>query len=923
MKAGNILTVGLRFFWLLIWMFPFLGRSQSLPPKPNIIIILADDLGFGDVSYNRFNPDFLTPNIDSLAINGVSCSNGYVTHPFCSPSRAALLTGRYQQRFGYENQPEDDASNPRLGLPSTEVPLPQLLKKAGYVCGMVGKWHLGIAPSLAPNQRGFDNYFGFLSSASQYYNASVWRNNTRVVEPQYLTDAFTREAVAFISNNATQPFFLYLAYNAPHAPYDVPPASYMNQVASITDSNQRIYAAMVTGLDAGVGQVLQALRANGILNKTLIFFLSDNGAPNSPYSQSSNYPLRGYKFSVWEGGIRVPFVVQWSGTLPANKVYNQPVSSLDIASTAAAVAGVSLPTDRVYDGINLIPFLTGQQLSSERSLFWRWFSLGPTGPPGSGTMEYAARDGPLKLVQQGSGLQLFNLSTDISETTNLAMTQPSNLASLKQLYNQWDTNLIAPLWAPQNVISPLSRMVLAGDWNTFNILDSRLPWNLARITAPGLNGTPDGFDWFTNTIHVASVGGDTAPGIHSFAIVAGGYARQWGGATINIDGTTSIPAFSGTALGPRNSVSLEDNSYYSFRTLDWRFNNQPLTVGVMKTSALPVSVSVSGQTPATPRSSDSVSVRISTNQPKSPEERIYLRWSTDTFITSHMVQAAGAGTTYSAIIPPQPTGALVQYCITTSTVDLSQVMASGIIDFLTLSTTTNSRYLVTGVPTPTPTPTPSATPTPSPTITPTPSPPAVVNPIILPPAGNYHNAGKYYFYIAIANAPDSNCKYTEDGTSPSETRGASIGGNVGILGFFRAADSPVTIKAIAWAASKADSNVVTSVFTLDKSSDPSSQLPDPQIGPNAGTYYVSGGSMQFALVTPIPGGQMRYTKDGSTPASGHGTLISQNAGQITLSLPSGVSSGYSKTWTLKVIALGYSGKSASNVKTFVITLVKT
>ena len=232
--------------------------AQSAPPRPNIIVILADDLGYGDVSCNRVNPDFLTPNIDSITINGVKCTSGYVTHPFCSPSRAALLTGRYQQRFGHENQPVIsggalDSTNPRLGLPLTELILPQLLKPAGYVCGMVGKWHLGSAPSLLPNQRGFDQFFGFLAGGSDYYNASILRNSTHLTEPAYLTDAFTREAVSFINNNATQPFFLYLAYNAPHAPYDTPPATYMSQVANITNSNRKVYAAMVTALDAGVG----------------------------------------------------------------------------------------------------------------------------------------------------------------------------------------------------------------------------------------------------------------------------------------------------------------------------------------------------------------------------------------------------------------------------------------------------------------------------------------------------------------------------------------------------------------------------------------------------------------------------------------------------------------------------------------------
>jgi arylsulfatase A-like enzyme len=289
----------------------------------------------------------------------------------------------------------------------------------GYMCGLIGKWHLGTAPALFPNQRGFDYFFGFLGGVSNYWNAKMLQNGTPVSTTGYLTDIFTQQAVSFVNNNATQPFFLCLAYNAPHDPYDTPPATYMNQVANITDPNRQIYAAMVTALDTGVGQVLQALQNNNLLNNTLVFFLSDNGAPNSPYTQPSNYPLSGWKFNLFEGGIRVPFVIQWTGTLPASTMYAQPVSSLDIVATAAAAAGVSLPTDRVYDGINLLPYLTGQQVSLQRTLFWRWFGLGLSGPWGSGPTVYAVRSGDLKLALingYDSSPQLFNLANGINGT---------------------------------------------------------------------------------------------------------------------------------------------------------------------------------------------------------------------------------------------------------------------------------------------------------------------------------------------------------------------------------------------------------------------------------------------------------------------------------------------------------------------------
>jgi arylsulfatase A-like enzyme len=697
------------------------GFAQTVPP--DIIIILADDLGYGDVGFNGC-PDYATPNIDSIASNGVLCTDGYVTHPFCSPSRAALLTGRYQQRFGHENQPVGDDTNPGLGLPMSELLLPQMLKPAGYVCGAIGKWHLGAAPNLLPTNRGFDEFFGFIYGSSNYYNAGVLRNTTRLTETDYLTDAFTREGVSFINRHATEPFFLFLGYNAVHAPYDIPPATYMDRVANIPDPNRRIYAAMVTALDDGVGQVLQTLQANNLLDKTLIFFLSDNGAPAASFTR--NYPLQGYKFNVLEGGIRVPFAVQWTGRLPAHVVYDKPVSSLDIVATAAAAAGISLPADRVYDGLNIVPYLASEQVSPPRNLFWRWFGLGPTGPPGSFDTIWAVRSGPLKLVTErntvGEPPALYNLPNDIGETLDLVMTHPGDVDSLTELYAQWITNLIPPLWqyATNEQISPL---VLAGDWNNYNKTDFHVPWSLTRVSAPGVPSTPDGFNWSINTIHVAAAGGDTTPGLHSFTLVGNkSYSTQWGGVTINIDGMTSIPYFSGSVLGPGNSITLEDGFYYSFRILDWTFQiGNSLKLAVLKTSAPPVSVDRSGQIPITPSPDDSIVVNIVTSQPPSVEERIYLRWSTDFFITSHLVEATGSEVNYSATIPAQPAETAVEYSIITSTIDLSPFPTSGIIDALTL-TASSPFKAVTSIATPTPTPTDTPTPTPTPTDTPTPAP---------------------------------------------------------------------------------------------------------------------------------------------------------------------------------------------------------
>jgi arylsulfatase A-like enzyme len=668
-------------------------RSDSA--QPNIVVILADDLGYGDVGFNGAE-DIPTPNIDSIAANGALCTNGYSTHPYCSPSRAALITGRYQHRFGYDtSEPSPGSDNPRQGLSLTELTLPQILKSAGYVSGAIGKWHLGYVPNLHPLPRGFDEFFGFLGPTSRYYNAHLLRGETQLVERSYLTDAFTREGVDFINRHATQPFFLYLAYNAVHTPYDRPPDVYMQRVSNIHDPDRQLYAAMVVALDDGVGQVLQTLQANNILDNTLIFFLSDNGAPSKAATdggRSNNYPLRGYKLNLLEGGVRVPFAVQWNDRLPDHVVYDDLVSSLDIAAVAAAAAGVTLPADRTFDGLDIVPFLAGEQTSPPRTLFWRWFGLGPDGPPQPRNTIWAVRNGPLKLVveraKDNRPPALYNLDKDIGELQDLAATQPEDVDFLKQLYDQWTLTTTTPAWQKNHDLQILP-LVLAGDWNSFNINDSNSPWNLTRVTAPDLQGTPDAYNWFTNTIHVATTGGDIKPGVHSFALVgAGTYDKQWGGVPVNIDRTTDIPYFSGHSLGPTNSISFEDGFYYSFRIID--LLNQigvEMRLNVMKTSAPPISVSRSGQTPVRPTPTDPITVSIATSQAKSPEERIFVRWSNDLFITSHIVEATGSGVSYSATIPPQPAGASILYTIVTSTTDLTSYSTSWAIDPLILATT--------------------------------------------------------------------------------------------------------------------------------------------------------------------------------------------------------------------------------------------
>ncbi|MBI4579863.1 MAG: sulfatase-like hydrolase/transferase, partial [Planctomycetes bacterium] len=330
--------------------------AEPAGARPNIVLIVADDLGYADLGCQGAK-DIATPSIDSLAAGGVRFTNGYVSCPVCSPTRAGLLTGRYQQRFGHEFNPGPPArAEPHFGLPLTEKTIADDLKTAGYVTGMVGKWHLGYQPKFHPTKRGFDEFFGFPGGAHSYVDAKadpanlIYRGTTPVDEKEYLTDAFAREAAAFVARHAKERFFLYLPFNAVHSPLQAPD-KYKERFASINDPKRQTMAAMLSAMDDAVGAVLKELRDRGIFENTLIFFISDNGGP-TPGNASRNTPLSGFKAQVWEGGIRVPYLIQWPGRVPAGRVYEQPVIALDILPTAVAAAGGSVPADRKLDGVN-------------------------------------------------------------------------------------------------------------------------------------------------------------------------------------------------------------------------------------------------------------------------------------------------------------------------------------------------------------------------------------------------------------------------------------------------------------------------------------------------------------------------------------------------------------------------------------------
>lgn len=414
-------------------------KAAASRAKPNIILIFADDLGYGELSAQGCL-DIPTPNIDSIAKNGVRFTQGYVTHPVCAPSRAGLMTGRYQHRFGFEYNPGPEAyAEPDFGIEPKEITIAERLKTFGYKTGLVGKWHIGFRPECRPQACGFDEFFGFLSGANAYHAENrknpIWDNGEEIDEPAYLTDAFGREAVSFIERHKDKPFFLYLSFNAVHLPMEATDED-MAKFPEITDEDRLIYAGMTEAMDRATGKVLDTLRKLKLEENTLVFFISDNGGPTSQ-TTSSNKPLRGYKGQMYEGGVRVPFLIQWKGKLPAGKLYDYPVSSLDVHATSVSAAGKHLIADWELDGVNLLPYLKGENNNRpHETLFWR-----------SGN-KFAVRHKDWKLVleRDNSEPQLFNLAQDIGETRNLADKEPEKVKELQNLFDKWSSQMEPARW---------------------------------------------------------------------------------------------------------------------------------------------------------------------------------------------------------------------------------------------------------------------------------------------------------------------------------------------------------------------------------------------------------------------------------------------------------------------------------------------
>ena len=433
------------------------GCLEPQAERPNIVVILADDLGYGSVSW--YGSDIPTPHIDSIGANGIGFLSGYMTAPVCNPSRPALITGRYQQRWGKElnSQTVAPVGAARKSLPTTETTLAAALKREGYATGAVGKWQLGTAEGYHPLDRGFDFFLGMPSGSrfveSSWPNARIAPGNEDSGEPdgagryrgllqgrqpiqldEYLTDRLGREGVRFVERHKDGPFFLYLAFHAPHGPIQTID-KYYERFPSIDNETQRIYAAMISALDDWVGAVLQALRKHGLEERTLVFFASDNGAAKqSDIDGKRNAPLIGHKRNLYEGGIRIPFLVQWRNRLVGGRRFEHAASSLDIFPTALAAAGMQDLDALDLDGVNLLPFLDGSATGApHQHLVWR------SGP------NAAVRKGPWKLIRSEGGLtRLYNLDEDPGESVDHSHEQPALVVELERVLEEWAEDKAAP-----------------------------------------------------------------------------------------------------------------------------------------------------------------------------------------------------------------------------------------------------------------------------------------------------------------------------------------------------------------------------------------------------------------------------------------------------------------------------------------------
>lgn len=419
------------------------GGPQPRASKPDVVLIIMDDLGYGDLS-SYGAPDARTPNIDRLARDGVRLTDAYANGAVCTPTRAALITGRYQQRVGLDWVLTNIPADRERGLPATGTSLPALLKTNGYATGLFGKWHLGWKPEFAPNAHGFDEFYGFLSGAHDYYRdgaenggtPDLYENATPVRATGYLTDEITRRAVSFITRRANGPFFLEVAYNAVHWPFEPPdrppsgaegkaPRPLVQMPVDSVPATRNDYVRMLERADRGVGEILAALDRNGLRRNTLVIFTNDNGGE----WLSRNAPLFHRKGTLWEGGIRVPLIMMWPDEIPPARTSPQVAITMDLTASILAATGTKLPEGYHPDGIDLLPMLRGASPVVDRRLFWR------INRPGR--QQSAVRSGHWKMVIDAGQFLLFDLNADPGEHTDLAARYPDVVLALRNLLVDW------------------------------------------------------------------------------------------------------------------------------------------------------------------------------------------------------------------------------------------------------------------------------------------------------------------------------------------------------------------------------------------------------------------------------------------------------------------------------------------------------
>ncbi len=443
------LSVGRAFLLLLALAFAAITESTAAPTPPNVIMLLVDDMGYADLGCMG-SKDIQTPNIDRIAAEGVKMTDCYASAPVCSPTRVAFLTGRWQQRCGIEwaiglTSEEEKRVDGKLvtveerftmGLEPEDTFLTPLLKKQGYGTACYGKWHLGFKPEHNPVKHGFDEYWGIIGGQCDYYRyhylggmKQLYEKTEMTTAEGYITDLIHQRAVRYIREESTQPFFLYVPYNAVHHPYQVPddPSQYYTN-ENKNDGTRAGYAKMMGSIDKGIGDIFAALESKGILDNTLIIFTSDNGGERF----SDNRPLFNHKTTLWEGGIRVPCLLRWpDGGLPKGAVSEQPAITMDLSATILAAAGVPIP--KTMDGIDLLPILKGEQPTVERTFGWR--------VDRSRRKMRALRHGDWKYVQDDMVEMLFNLRDDIGEHHDLYYEHLDKVKELKAKLAEWEAEV--------------------------------------------------------------------------------------------------------------------------------------------------------------------------------------------------------------------------------------------------------------------------------------------------------------------------------------------------------------------------------------------------------------------------------------------------------------------------------------------------